>query len=154
VVKEFRMRIKKRVKRGVKKNLKKVKSAPPEDYLAGAGVLVGSAAALLLATTKRGHELVVRTARLALGQEAQVQEPGASDLAEANEQDSRGSDAQEDVDNEPAENADLEGEPGKETNGAEEHGFTDRKPQHQRPRSIAPGRHPRMPQKAPAAAES
>ena len=36
------MRVKKRVKKGVKKGIKSVKSAPPEAYLAGAGVLVGT----------------------------------------------------------------------------------------------------------------
>ena len=44
------MRVKKRVKRGVKKGIKRVKSAPPEAYLAGAGALVGGAAVVLLAT--------------------------------------------------------------------------------------------------------
>ena len=38
------MRVKKRVKRRVKKGIKRVKSAPPEAYLAGAGVLLIGAA--------------------------------------------------------------------------------------------------------------
>ena len=60
------MRVKKRVKRRVKKGIKRVKSAPPEAYLAGAGVLVGGAAVVLLATTKSGRELLIRTAQLTL----------------------------------------------------------------------------------------
>src|SRR3954454_14390621 len=92
------MRVKKRVKRGVKKGVKRVKSAPPEAYLTGAGVLVGGAAVLLLATTKRGQELLIRTAQVAL-------------RPEADEQESQESDAQEDVHNEPAEDADVEEEP-------------------------------------------
>jgi len=64
------MRVKKRVKKGIKR----VKSAPPEAYLAGMGVLVGGAAALLLATTKSGRELLSRTAQLALRPEADEQE--------------------------------------------------------------------------------
>ena len=36
------MRVKKRVKRGVKKGIKRVKSAPPEADLAGAGAPAGS----------------------------------------------------------------------------------------------------------------
>ena len=64
------------------------------------------------------------------------------------------SDAGEDLDNEPAENDDLEGERGEETNGADESRVTDLKPQPQRPRSAAPGRRPRRPKKAPAPAES
>ena len=50
----------------VKKGIKSVKSAPPEAYLAGAGVLVGGAAVLLLTTTKSGRELLIRTAQLTL----------------------------------------------------------------------------------------
>src|SRR5688572_21392742 len=68
------MRVKKRVKRGVKKGIKRVKSAPPEAYLAGSGVLVGGAAVLLLATTKRGQELLICTVQLALGPEADERE--------------------------------------------------------------------------------
>src|SRR4029450_6088259 len=68
------MRVKKRVKRGVKKGIKRVKSAPPEAYLAGVGVLVEGAAVLLLATTKSGRELLSRTAQLALRPEADEQE--------------------------------------------------------------------------------
>ena len=67
------MRVKKRVKKGVKKGIKSVKSAPPEAYLAGAGVLVGGAAVLLLTTTKSGRELLLRTAQLALRPEADEQ---------------------------------------------------------------------------------
>ena len=64
------MRVKKRVKKGIKR----VKSAPPEAYLAGVGVLVGGAAVVLLATTKSGRELLSRTAQLALRPEAAEQE--------------------------------------------------------------------------------
>jgi flavin-dependent dehydrogenase len=135
-VKESGMRVKKRVKRGVKKGVKRVKSAPPEAYLAGAGVLVGGAALLLLATTKRGQELLIRTAQLALRPEADKQE----------------SRVQEDVGNESAE--DLEAEPEKDTNGDDESRVTDLKPRDQRPRSAASGRRPRSPMKASAPAES
>ena len=68
------MRVRKRVKRGVKKGIKRIKSAPPKAYLAGAGVLVGGTAVLLLATTKSGQELLVRTAQLALRPESDEQE--------------------------------------------------------------------------------
>jgi hypothetical protein len=121
-VKESSMRVKKRVKRGVKKGIKSVKSAPPEAYLAGAGVLVGGAAVLLLATTKSGQELLIRTAQLVL-------------RPEADEQESQESDVQEDVHNEPAEDADVEEE--EETNGDDESEVTDLKP-------------PRSPRKPPA----
>jgi hypothetical protein len=40
------VRVKKRVKKGIMKGIKKVKSAPPEAYVAGVGVLVGGAAVL------------------------------------------------------------------------------------------------------------
>ena len=129
------MRVKKRVKKGVKKGVKRVKSAPPEAYLAGAGVLVGGAALLLLATTKRGQELLIRTAQLALRPEADKQE----------------SRVQEDVGNESAE--DLEAEPEKDTNGDDESRVTDLKPRDQRPRSAASGRRPRSPMKMSAPAE-
>jgi hypothetical protein len=76
------MRVKKRVKRGVKKGIKSVKSAPPEAYLAGVGVLVGGAAVLLLATTKSGQELLIRTAQLVLRPEADEQESQESDVEE------------------------------------------------------------------------
>jgi hypothetical protein len=125
-VKESSMRVKKRVKRGVKKGIKRVKSAPPEAYLAGAGVLVGGAAVLLLATTKSGQELLIRTAQLVL-------------RPEADEQESQESDVQEGVDNEPAEDADVEEE--EDTSGDDESEVTDLKPRKQRPRS---------PRKAPA----
>jgi hypothetical protein len=114
------MRVKKRVKRGVKKGIKSVKSAPPEAYLAGVGVLVGGAAVVLLATTKSGRELLSRTAQLAL-------------RPEADEQESQESDVQEDVHSEPAEDADVEKE--KDTNGDDESEVTDLKPRNQRPRS-------------------
>ncbi len=114
------MRVKKRVKRGVKKGIKSVKSAPPEAYLAGVGVLVGGAAVLLLATTKSGQELLIRTAQLAL-------------RPEADEQESQESDVQEDAHDEPAEDADVEEE--KDTNGDGESEVTGLKPRKQRPRS-------------------
>jgi hypothetical protein len=148
------MRVKKRVKRGVKKGIKRVKSAPPEAYLAGAGVLVGGAAVVLLATTKSGRELLIRTAQLALRPDADELESQESDVPEADEQESQESDAREDVDNEPAEDADAEGEPEEDTNGDDESRVTDLKPRDQRPRSAAPARRPRSPRKAPAPAES
>ena len=135
------MRVKKRVKRGVKKGIKRVKSAPPEAYVAGAGVLVGGAAVVLLATTKSGRELLIRTAQLTLS-------------PEADEQESQESEAREDVDNEPAEDAHADGEQEEDTNGDDEARVTDLKPRAQRPRSAAPGRRPRSPRKAPAPAES
>jgi hypothetical protein len=147
------MRVKKRVKRGVKKGIKRVKSAAPETYLAGAGVLVGAAAVVLLATTESGRELLIRTAQLALSPQAGEEASQESDVPEADEQDSQESDAREDVDNEPAEDADAEGEPEEDTNGDEESRVTDLKPRDQRPRSAAPGRRPRSPRKAPAPAE-
>jgi hypothetical protein len=150
------MRVKKRVKRGLKKGIKSVKSAPPETYLTGAGVLVGGAAVVLLATTKSGRELLIRTAQLALlalRPEADEPESQESDVAEADEQESQESDARQDGDNEPAD-ADAEGEPEEDTNGDEESRVTDLKPRDQRPRSAAPGRRPRSPRKAPAPAES
>jgi hypothetical protein len=141
------MRVKKRVKRGVKKGIKKVKSAPPEAYLAGSGVLVGGAAVLLLATTKRGQELFIRTVQLALGpaaderesQESNVpeeneQESQESNVPEDDEQESQESEAREDVDNEPAEDADVEEEPAEDAGGDEESKVTDLKPRDQRPR--------------------
>jgi cell envelope opacity-associated protein A len=108
------MRVKKRVKKGIKS----VKSAPPEAYLAGVGVLVGGAAVLLLATNKSGQELLLRTAQLVL-------------RPEADDQKSQESDVQEDVHNEPAEDADVEEEPEKNTNGDDESEVTDRKPRNQ-----------------------
>ena len=146
------MRVKKRLKRRVKKGIKRVKSAPPEAYLAGAGVLVGGAAVVLLATTKSGRELLIRTAQLTLSPEADEPKSQEPDVAEADEQQSQESDAREDVDNEPAE--DAEGEPEEDTNVDDESRVTDLKPRDQRPRSAAPGRRPRSPRKAPAPAES
>ena len=185
------MRVKKRVKKGVKRGIKKVKSAPPEAYLAGTGVLVGGAAVLLLASTKKGQELLVRTAQLALRpeadeqdsresdldeadeqdsqdsdvdeadeqepqdvDEADEQEPQDSDLDEADEQEPQDSDTQEDLESEPAENADVEGEPADQTNRADQSRVADLKPRRRRPRSAAPGRHPRSSGKATAPAES
>ena len=143
------MRVKKRVKRGVKKGIKRVKSAPPEAYVAGTGVLVGGAAVVLLATTKSGRELLIRTAQLGLRPEPA-----------ADEQESQESDVQDEVHREPAEDADVEEKPeedtngdGKsevtdaeekpeeDTNGHDESEVTDLKPRIQRPRS---------PRKAPA----
>ena len=127
-VKESRMRVKKRVKKGVKKGIKSVKSAPPEAYLAGAGVLVGGAAVLLLTTTKSGRELLIRTAQLTLNPEADEPESDESDV-------------QEEVPDEPAEDADVEDEPEEDTDGEDESEVADLKPRMQRPRS---------PRKAPA----
>jgi hypothetical protein len=81
---------------------------------------VGGAAVVLLATTKSGRELLIRTAQLAL-------------RPEADEQESPESDVQQDVHNEPAEDADVEEE--KDTNGDDESEVTDLKPRKQRPRS-------------------
>ena len=149
------MRVKKRVKRRVKKGIKSVKSAPPEAYVAGAGVLVGAAAMVLLATTKSGRELLIRTVQLTLRPETEEQESHESDVAEADGQESQESDVREDVANELAEDAEAEEEPEEETNGDDESRVTDLKPRDQRPRSAAPGRHPRSsPRKAPAPAES
>ena len=143
------MRVKKRVKRSVRKGVKRVKSAPPEAYVAGTGVLVGSAAVLLLTTTKSGRELLIRTAQLALGPQADEQESQESDVPEEDdERESRESDAQKDVDNEPAEEADVEADAEEDANGEDDTRVTDLKPRDQRPRSAAPGRHPRKPRKA------
>jgi len=133
------MRVKKRVKRGVKKGIKRVKSAPPEAYLAGVGVLVGGAAVLLLATTKTGQELLIRTAQLALHPQADEQESQESDVPEEDEQESQESDVKE----EPEEDADVEDEPEEDADGDTESKVTDLKPRDQRPRSAAPGRRPR-----------
>jgi hypothetical protein len=140
------MRVKKRVKKGIKS----VKSAPPEAYLAGVGVLVGGAAVVLLATTKSGRELLSRTAQLALRPEADEQQSQESGVAEADELESQESNARQDGDNKPTEDADAEGEPEEDTNGDDESRVTDLKPRDQRPRSAAPGRHPRSPRQAPA----
>ena len=133
------MRVKKRVKRGVKKGIKRVKSAPPEAYLAGVGVLVGGAAVVLLATTKTGQELLIRTAQLALHPQADEQESQESDVPEEDEQESQESDVEE----EPEEDADVEDEPEEDADGDTESKVTDLKPRDQRPRSAAPGRRPR-----------
>ena len=115
------MRVKKRVKKGVKKGIKSVKSAPPEGYLAGAGVLVGGAAVLLLTTTKSGRELLIRTVQLA--------------RPEADEPESEESDVQDEAHSEPAEDADGEEKSDEDTNGDDEPEITDLKPSIQRPRS-------------------
>jgi hypothetical protein len=119
------MRVKKRIKRSVKKGIKSVKSASPEANLAGAGVLAGGAAVLLLTTTKSGRELLTRTAQL-------VHRP------EADERKFRKSDVQEEVPREPAEDADVEEKPEADTQ-SEESAITELKPRVQRPR------HPRKP---------
>jgi hypothetical protein len=106
------MRVKKRVKKGIKKGIKSVKSAPPEAYLAGAGVLVGCAAVLLLTTTKSGRELLLRTAQLAL-------------RPEAGEQASEESEVEGEMHGEPAEDADVEEKPEEDTNGDDESEVTD-----------------------------
>ena len=121
------MRVKKRVKRGVKKGIKSVKSAPPEAYVTGVGVLVGGAAVLLLTTTKSGRELLIRTAQLALRPEADDQESQESNVQE--------------VHDEPAEETDIEEKPDEDTNGDDESAVADLKPRIQRPR---------RPRKAPA----
>ena len=132
------MRVKKRVKRGVKKGIKRAKSAPPEAYVAGVGVLVGGAAVLLLATTKSGQELLARTAQLVLHPEAE-------------EEESQESDVQEDAENQPVEQAEGEEEAEEDTNGEGESEVTDLKPRDQRPAAqaqegtrVAPGRRPRL----------
>jgi len=147
------MRVKKRVKRGVKKGVKRVKSAPPEAYLAGAGVVVAGAAALLLATTKSGRELLIRTAQLALQPAADEQESEESDVPQADEEESQESDARGDVASEETQDANVEGGP-EGGNGDDESRVTDLRPRDQRPRSAAPGRHPRSPRKAAAPAEA
>ena len=135
------MRVKKRVKRRVKKGMKRVKSAPPEAYLAGVGVLVGGAAVLLLATTKRGQELLARTAQQVLRPEADQQESRESNLQDEAEEDEP----------EPQE-SNLQDDAEEDANGDDESRVTELKPQ--RPRSAAPGRRPHSPGKAPASAES
>jgi len=136
------MRVKKRVKRGVKKGIKRVKSAPPEAYLAGVGVLVGGAAVLLLATTKTGQELLIRTAQLALHPQADEQESQESDVPEEDEQESQESDVPEE-DEQESQESDVEDEPEEDADGDTESKVTDLKPRDQRPRSAAPGRRPR-----------
>ena len=124
------MRVKKRVKRGVKKGIKSVKSAPPEAYIAGVGLLVGGAAVLLLTTTKSGRELLIRTAQLAL-------------RPEADEQESRESDVQEDAHDEPVEDADVEEKPEEDTDGDDASEVTELKPRIRRPRSPRKAPEPR-----------
>ena len=122
------MRVKKRVKRRVKKGIKSVKSAPPEAYVGGVGVLVGSAAVVLLATTKSGREILARTSQLVL-------------RSEEDEPESQDSDVQQDVQKKPAKDGDVEDEAEEGTNGDGESEVTDLKPRSQRPR---------IPKKAPA----
>src|SRR5215203_1609453 len=111
------MRIKKRVKKRVKKGIKSVKSAPPEVYVAGGGVLVGGAAVVLLATTKSGRELLARTAQV-------------TGWLEADEPDAEESDVQEEeAHGEPADDADVDEEPEKDTNGDDGSRPTNLKPQ-------------------------
>jgi hypothetical protein len=114
------MRIKKRVKKRVKKGIKSVKSVPPEAYVAGGSVLVGGAAVVLLATTKTGRELLVRTA----------QQTG---WLQADQPDSEESDVQVDeAHGEPADDSDVEEKPEKETNGDDGSKPTNLKPRIQR----------------------
>ena len=114
------MRIKKRVKKRVKKGIKSVKSAPPEAYVAGGSVLVGGAAVVLLATTKSGRELLVRTA----------QQTG---WLEADRPDSEESDVQEEeAPGEPADDADVEEKSEKDANGDDGSRHTNLKPRIQR----------------------
>ena len=101
------MRVKKRLKKRVKKGIKSVKSASPEAYLAGAGGLVGSAAVVVLTATKSGRELLVRTAQLARGSEAD----------ESEESDSEESDVQDEAPSEPAGEAEVKEKPEADTNG-------------------------------------
>ena len=119
-VKESSMRVKKRIKRRVKKGIKSVKSAPPEAYVGGVGVLVGSAAVVLLATTKSGREILARTSQLVL-------------RSDEEESESQGSDVQEDVQKKPAKDDDVEDEAKEGTNGDGESEVTDLKPRTQRP---------------------
>jgi hypothetical protein len=123
------VRVKKRVKRGVKKGMKRVKSAPPEAYLAGAGLVVGTAAVVLLATTKRGQELLVRTAQLVLQPEVEEEEEDQE------------SGAQGETRKKPAEDAEAE-EVEEDTEGDEESEVRDLKPRERRPGTLrkAPAR--------------
>ena len=101
------MRVKKRVKRGVKKGIKRVKSAPPEAYIAGVGVLVGGAAVLLLATTKTGQELLLRTAQLALRSDADEQDESDEEEGEQSEP-GPAAEAEEEPEEDTARDADSE----------------------------------------------
>jgi len=143
------MKVKKRVKRGVKKGMKRVKSTPPGTYAAGAGLLVGGAGVILLATTKSGQELLARTVQLMLqpagddqeSQESDVQDDArgesAEDTEEEPEEETNGEDefdVQEDMHDEP-ENTSGEEEPEEDTGGEDGSEVTDLKPRNQRPRS-------------------
>ena len=134
------MRVKKRVKKGVKKGIKRVRSAPPEAYLGGVGVLVGGAAILLLASTKSGRELVIRTTELVLHPEADKEESQESDVPE-DVPDELTEDA--DVTDEPEEDTNVTDEPEEDTNGDDESEVADLKPRNQRRRSARPGSAPR-----------
>jgi hypothetical protein len=116
------MRVKKRLKRRVKKGIKSVKSAPPEAYVGGASVLVGSAAVVLLATTKSGREILARTSQLVLRSEEE--EPESED-----------SDVQKDAQKTTAKDHDVEDEAEEDTTGDGESEVTDLKPRTQRPPS-------------------
>jgi hypothetical protein len=155
-VKESSVRVKKRVKRGVKKGMKRVKSAPPEAYLAGAGLVGGTAAVLLLATTKRGQELLVRAAQLVLqpdaeeDQESEVEEDVQKEPAKGAERKQPAKDSErkqpakdserkqpaKDAERkQPAKDAEAAEEVDEDTNGDEESEVRDLKPREQRPDS-------------------
>ena len=135
--------------------MKRVKSTPPGVYVAGAGVLVGGTAALLLATTKSGQELLARTVQLMLGPSADEEESQDSDEQDAArdesaegaegeeepEEDASGEDefdVQEDTHDEPAEGASGE-ESEEDLNVEDGSEVTDLKPRRRRTRSQAPG---------------
>jgi hypothetical protein len=98
-------------------------------------VLVGSAAVLLLSTTRSGRELLIRTAQLAL-------------RPKADEQESQESDVQEERQNAPAEDVDVQEEPEEDTDGDEKPEVTELKPRVQRPRSPRKASTPRTASKA------
>ena len=112
------MRVKKRVKKGIKKGVKSVKSSP-EVYLTGAGLVVGGAAVVLLATTKSGQELLARTAQLVLQPAAEEDEAEEADV-------------QEDAESKPPEDADVEDDAEEDSNGDEESEVTDLKSRSER----------------------
>ena len=123
------MRVKKRVKRGVKRGIKRVKSAPPEAYVAGTGVLVGGAAVVLLATTKSGREILARTSQLVL-------------RSEEDEPESQDSDVQKDAQKQPAMADEVEDEAEEDTKGEGDSEVRDLKPR-QRPASPSAAPAPR-----------
>jgi hypothetical protein len=112
------VRVKKRVKKGIKKGVKSVKSSP-EVYLTGAGLVVGGAAVVLLATTKSGQELLARTAQLVL-------QPAPE------EEEAQEADVQEDAESKPPEDADVEDDAEEDPNGDEESEVTDLKSRSER----------------------